>query len=317
MSDGADTTGRGRTSEPSPLALLALIRWPGVVTACANSAAGFLLAHRPEHASSEIVAAAVVAAGGLVYAGGVALNDVADWERDRSLHPARPIPSGRVSRASSLVFGLTLLFAGVLLAFVMAGSAAGLAVLCAAAAALVYDAFGKASRLPGALLMGVARGANALAGACAAAGSFEMLLSPPVAAAAAARMALLFPVAIAVYTALLTYVSTFEERAPGRRGIAFLTGALISVAVLPWPLFLVTGWRLAPAPAFLLLAGSVLIGGRDAIGTGRVGLLVRSAVFVFPLLDAAWLAGIGKYQWSAGWLIGWVALRLLLARVRS
>jgi hypothetical protein len=144
-----------------------------------------------------------------------------------------------------------------------------------------------------------------------------MLLSPPLAAGAAARMELLFPVAIAVYTTLLPFVITFEERAPGRKGLTFLTGSLIGVAVLPWPLFLVTGWRLAPAPAFLLLAGSILIGGRDAIESGRTALLVRSAVFVFPLLDAAWLAGVGKYEWSAGWLIGWVALRLLLARKRS
>jgi len=305
---------------PSPAwALITLIRWPGAVTAGVNAMTGFLLAHRPDSPGREAAAAGAILGGVLVYAGATVLNDAADAERDRTLHPERPIPSGFVSRGAAYAFGLVLLVLGVTLAGLLAGPAAGIAILGAAAAAALYDFGGKRYRVPGSLLMGAARGLNGLAGAIAAAGTLGALTAPAPDASHAAAMALLFPVALATYTALLTFVSTFEESRPERRTIGLLAGALVFVAVLPWPLFLVTGWRLAPAPAFLLLAGSILIGAREAMDPDGPGLgaVVRSAVFGFMLVDAAWLAGVGKYDWSAGVLIAYLALRAVLSRARS
>jgi UbiA prenyltransferase family protein len=314
--DTAEPTG---TEEPSLAALLGLIRWPGVLTAAANAAAGFLLAHRPEAQSTVPTALGVVAGGALVYAGGVVLNDVADAGRDLTLHPTRPIPSGRATRGSAALFGVGLCATGIATSIGLAGLHAGLATAAAALFATAYDFGGKRSRIAGSLLMGLARGANGLAGALAAVGSLALLTDPPSYATGAAETALLYPVAIGLYTVLLTFTSTFEEGRLGRRSIAFLAGAMAFVAVLPWPLFLAQGWRLAPAPAFVLLVGSLLIGARDAMEPGGIGLgaLIRSAVFGFLLIDAAWLAGIGKYDWGAGMLIAYLALRLVLARARS
>src|SRR6185295_16707334 len=115
--------------------------------------------------SADARAACVVAAGGaLVYAGGVVLNDVADAERDRTLHPARPIPSGKVERGSAARFGFALMIAGAAASMIAGGPWAGAATAAAAVFAWLYDFVAKQSRLGGAATLGLARAANALAG---------------------------------------------------------------------------------------------------------------------------------------------------------
>ncbi|MCE9637643.1 MAG: UbiA family prenyltransferase [Planctomycetes bacterium] len=112
-------------------ALLRLVRWPGAVTAAGNTAACFLLAHRPGSPGGTSAAVGAIGGAALVYAGGVVLNDVADAERDRTLHPSRPIPAGLVDRASALKFGLALLAAGVAsTAFLANPAAAAVAAAC-------------------------------------------------------------------------------------------------------------------------------------------------------------------------------------------
>lgn len=49
--------------------------------------------------------------------GGNALNDYIDHEIDRTAHPERPIPSGRMSRRNALYAGLVMLFGSVLVSF--------------------------------------------------------------------------------------------------------------------------------------------------------------------------------------------------------
>src|SRR4051812_46156890 len=47
----------------------------------------------------------VVLASSLLYASGMLWNDLADVDRDRMLHPRRPLPSGRISLASAYIAG--------------------------------------------------------------------------------------------------------------------------------------------------------------------------------------------------------------------
>ena len=47
-------------------------------------------------------ALAVAGASCLLYAAGMLWNDVADAERDRELHPQRPLPSGRIGTFVSI-----------------------------------------------------------------------------------------------------------------------------------------------------------------------------------------------------------------------
>ena len=75
---------------------LQLIRLPNVVTAAADSLAGWLLATGSIAEPGRWLPLA--AASMVLYASGTALNDVFDFEIDRAERPNRPLPSGQVSR---------------------------------------------------------------------------------------------------------------------------------------------------------------------------------------------------------------------------
>src|SRR5881628_3700356 len=113
---------------------------------------GFLVAHQSTD-RAQVLAAAGVA---IVYAGGVALNDVADADTDITLHPGRPIPSGAVTRMGASAFGLALLAAGVIVSLAAGGPWAGAATTAAALLAFAYDFVTKDRRVIGALTLGLA-----------------------------------------------------------------------------------------------------------------------------------------------------------------
>ncbi len=98
-----------------------------------------------------------------LYAGGVALNDVFDAALDKVERPERPIPSGVVSRRAAAVYGGTLLFLGVGLAFLAHPVSAYVALLLGLAI-LAYDAFSKKIAFLGPLNMGICRGLNLVLG---------------------------------------------------------------------------------------------------------------------------------------------------------
>ncbi len=292
--------------------LLRLIRWPGAVTAASNAATGFLVAHARTSREEMFAIAGVCAGALLVYAGGVVLNDVADADRDATLHPARPIPSGQVTRTSARGFGVMLLVVGAACSMILAGPWAGAATAAAALLAFAYDFAVKGSRLPGALCLGAARGANGLAGVLAGVASLEALSSDH------ATLALVYPVCLLAYTALLTYASTFEETKPTKFTAGASAVALLVAAALPWAVF-IAAWHAAPALAYAPLACVLIIAARQACeedGPG-MGALVRAAVFAFLLVDAAWLFGVGRYDAGFALLLAYAAMRLVLARARS
>ena len=297
----------------SALELLRLLRWPGAVTAAANAATGFLVAHSGAAADGRAAAACAVAAGGaVVYAGGVVLNDVADAERDRALHPERPIPSGRVGREAAARFGLALLVGGALVSMLVAGPWAGAATAAAAVLAWIYDFGAKRFRIAGAATLGLARAANAAAGVLAGAASLDALDASTNAPAA------VYPLAVFAYAAALTFTSTLEESRPGRTALGACAAALFVAAALP-PSVVAAAWRAAPAIAFLPLLATLVAAARHAAepdGPG-VGALVRAGVFGFLLADAAWLFAVGRHGAGFGMVLGYLALRLVLSRARS
>jgi 4-hydroxybenzoate polyprenyltransferase len=293
-------------------ALLRLIRWPGALTAASNAAAGFLVTHATVGRENSAALIAVAAAGALVYAGGVALNDVADADRDGTLHPRRPIPSGAVTRKEALGFGVTLVIAGVAVSLLFGGPSAGMATALAALFALLYDFRAKDGRLLGALSLGAARAANAVAGTVAGA---AVLIAPP---EERATLALVYPAAVFAYTALLTWASTFEGARPSKLVAATFAVALFTAAALPWPFF-TAAWRAAPALAYVPLLLTLVVAARraaDEDGPG-MGALIRAGVFAFLLVDAAWLFGGGWYDAAFALLLVYVGVRVALARARS
>lgn len=105
----------------------------------------------------------LVLASVFLYAGGVVLNDVFDYEIDKIERPERPIPSGIVSRSSGAIFGVILLVLGCLLAF-LCNSTSGLIAVVLAISILLYDSFSKKYTIAGPLNMGICRGLNLILG---------------------------------------------------------------------------------------------------------------------------------------------------------
>lgn len=144
-------------------AWLQLLRVPNFLTVPGDIVAGFLLAHGA--AASPGCELAVLAAASLCfYAGGLVLNDLADFEVDAKERPERPLPSGRVSReAAQLV--MAVFFAGGLLLCLSVGAGQFQGGLLLAALVVIYNQHAKKSPVAGPVVMGLCRGFNLLLGA--------------------------------------------------------------------------------------------------------------------------------------------------------
>src|SRR5436309_3209768 len=84
-------------------AYLQLVRLPNVLTAAADSLAGWLLVMGSAAEPSGWLP--LVTASMVLYASGTALNDVFDLEIDRAERPNRPLPSGQISVRSAAWLG--------------------------------------------------------------------------------------------------------------------------------------------------------------------------------------------------------------------
>ena len=140
---------------------LQLVRLPNLFTAAADSLAGWLIVRGSLAEPGRWVP--LVLASVAIYAAGIVLNDVFDFEIDRRERPSRPLPSGRVSRRLAAWFGGIALALGPGLA-ALSGSTSSLVVaLALAACVLGYDA-GLKRTLLGPEVMGACRGLNLLLG---------------------------------------------------------------------------------------------------------------------------------------------------------
>lgn len=98
-----------------------------------------------------------------LYAGGVILNDVFDYDVDRVERPERPIPSGLIPLKSAALYGGLILVSGVVLAF-LAHNLSGWIATALAACIVIYDAIAKRHGFFGPLAMGACRGLNLILG---------------------------------------------------------------------------------------------------------------------------------------------------------
>ena len=183
---------------------LQLVRLPNVFTAAADSLAGWVLVRGSLAEPDRWLP--LVLASMAIYAAGIALNDWFDYAIDLEERPARPLPSGRVSRRFAALLGGTLLVAGPALAALSRSPASlGIAALLSACV-LAYDGGLKRSAL-GPQVMGTCRGLNLLLGASQAPG----LGGPPLWLVAGS---------LAVYVAGVTWISRSETTSGRTTGIA-------------------------------------------------------------------------------------------------
>jgi 4-hydroxybenzoate polyprenyltransferase len=143
------------------IAYLQLIRLPNVVTAAADSLAGWLLVTGSLGAPGRWLP--LLASSTVLYASGTMLNDVFDFEVDRLERPGRPLPSGRASRRTAGSLAALGLASGPCLALASGSASSGLLAAVLALAILAYDAGMKRTWL-GPVFMGACRGLNFLLG---------------------------------------------------------------------------------------------------------------------------------------------------------
>jgi 4-hydroxybenzoate polyprenyltransferase len=175
---------------------LQLVRLPNVLTAPADSLAGWLLVGG---SLSDVVHwMPLAAASMLLYAAGMALNDLIDLETDRLERPGRPLPAGLVSPAFAVSLGAAGLILGPLLAWLSGSFGSLIVTALLATAILAYDAGLKRTVL-GPEVMGACRGLNLLLGMTHA----PALGGPP---------GWLAAIAFAVFVAGITWISRSETK---------------------------------------------------------------------------------------------------------
>jgi 4-hydroxybenzoate polyprenyltransferase len=194
---------------------LQLIRLPNVVTAAADSLAGWLLATGSFAEPGRWLP--LTASSMVLYASGTALNDVFDLEIDRAERPYRPLPSGQVSYRTAAWLGGLGLLVGPALASMSGAAASGIVAAVLALCILSYNAGMKHTWL-GPVFMGACRGLNLLLGM-----SYVPGLAGPIGWFAATVYGL--------YVAGITVISRSETSGENRRGL--LIGlALQDLAIL-------------------------------------------------------------------------------------
>ena len=197
---------------------LQLVRLPNLFTAAADPLAGWLLVGG---AIGEVRGwGPRVGAGVALYAAGMVLNDVFDYDVDRRERPGRPLPSGRVSRRLAAILGGILLLTGPALAGI--GGGRSLAVgLGLAACVVAYDTVLKRTPV-GPLAMGACRSLNLGLGM-----SAHPRLGGPAGWLAAS--------AYGLFVAGVTWISRHEagDEAPGHRSRGVVAGmAVQDLAIL-------------------------------------------------------------------------------------
>lgn len=141
---------------------LLLIRLPNVFTAPSNILTGYFAAVTVAEANSVHLIALMVSSG-LLYIGGIVLNDYFDVEIDKRERPFRPLASGRISKRQALAIAMVAVLIANTIAFVL-GPISFAVSLVLTFAIIVYD-YRLKHGLSGPFAMGSARFLNVIFGA--------------------------------------------------------------------------------------------------------------------------------------------------------
>jgi hypothetical protein len=219
-----------------------------------------------------------------LYGGGVVFNDVFDAALDRVERPERPIPSGLISVTEAAWLGSVLLIAGVVAAF-MFSSLSGAIAIAIAAAALVYDKWGKHQNVLGPLNMGLCRGLNLLLG--------MSLLSETIAHVDFLTIVPIFPV---LYIAAITMISRGEVHG-GKSNTILAAAGLYGVVILAIATLSITNqtyYTLAFLALLIVLIFPPLVRAfREPIGP-NIGKAVKAGVLALIIMNACWAAATGS-----------------------
>jgi 4-hydroxybenzoate polyprenyltransferase len=302
MNGNTATSGLAR-SKRDPRAYLELLRLPNVFTAWADVLMGFLVVGATW--SNLAACLTILAASTCLYLAGMVLNDLFDMAQDAVERPHRPIPSGRVIRATAARMGYGLLLGGLMLALLAALLGATwrtpLIGLLLALAIFAYDAVLKRTPL-GPWAMGSCR-------------FFNVLLGMSVVNVPFTLQHYCIAAGIGVYIAGLTWFARTEaktsQRLPLVIGIAIMAAGIGLLAafpavvppganlIAPIPLAIVTSaWFLLIG----LLGANILWRALFAVtdpAPQRVQAAVKHGIVSLIVLDAAVSLAVRGPLWGA------------------
>jgi 4-hydroxybenzoate polyprenyltransferase len=239
------------------------------------------------------------------------LNDFFDRAEDARDRPERPIPSGQVSARTAGLLGFGLLGGGVLAA-ASAGRAPLVVAAALALAIVAYDAALKATLL-GPPTMGLCRLLNVALGLSVAADG-SSLRSLPV-------PAVVLPLALGLYTCVLTLLARDEVHGASPRRVRALVGCFVALGV-GYVIVLAAG---APAglevPALVFFAYLLARAAAVFMPVWRSGeaMAVRKSIgggiLLMPLIDAAAVAAAGYPVVAAILIVLGVPAQILRRRI--
>lgn len=260
--------------------ILHFIRLPNLLTAASNVLMGGLVVG----ASWQGLVIGMAASMAL-YAAGAGWNDLMDHERDRALHPSRPLPSGRLSRKMGWVVVGSLAGLGLLMAAGLGVEALGIAFAIIVAIA-AYNMWLKSYSVFGPVAMGLCRGLNVMMG---------LFLEP------STRPGWWMPaVIVGMMGYAITCFSIAEEEPDGLMGKtgAVVMGVVVAVVGV-WAVQTGSmGWWMLPFGWLAWMTAQVVVAGLGKMEASQVGPWVGTMVRELVTLDAV----------VAGTLAGWPAL---------
>ena len=286
------------------IAYLQLMRPANIITSIADVLAGvaisgFLLVSSLSIVQLQPLLLLCLSTIGL-YGGGVVFNDVFDAELDKVERPERAIPSGKVTINEGALLGIVLLMIGVIAAF-MVGVVSGVIAISIAAAALIYDKYGKHHTFLGPLNMGLCRGLNLLLGisiVTAQLNTYWYLAVVPI-----------------IYIAAVTIISRGEVH--GGKSRSFYVAGVLYLSVII-AIFVFSFYKNNPLVFIFLLPFSGMIftplykAFKDPVGK-NIGKAVKAGVIALILLNASWAAAFGAF-WLAVIITLLLPLSLFLAK---
>jgi len=154
---------------------LQLARLPNAFTSPTNVVAGYL-AVTPISELNYVNLGILMASSMLFYVSGVIFNDYFDIEIDRKERPSRPLPSGAISKKTTIQIAIVLMASAITLAFFVSWSSFVIA-LFLASMIIGYDYRLKNNKIFSPITMGGTRFLNVIMGASPALLSFQSNLS--------------------------------------------------------------------------------------------------------------------------------------------
>lgn len=307
------------------LAYLQLFRAPNVFTAIADVAMGFVFVAGSLQPVGGFVCLAIASC--LLYTAGMILNDVYDYDVDLSERPARPLPSGRISRRRAQSLGYAMLAAGVVLASCVSLFASleppliwrsGAVALLLATSVVAYDKILKKTPL-GPLAMGSCRFLNVLLG-------MSIAASGEITPLGFDASQLVVAGGIGVYITGVTWFARTEARESNRMlltfGVVLMAVGVMMLAFFPKfaPPELARRFHIEPTfvwpMALFLLTVSILRRGLMAVANPspeQVQAAVKQCILSLIVLDASVALLMADWPYSVG-ILALLAPTLLLGK---